>query len=70
MRDYIKKANILFDEREAIKSISNILREKDIQILNLKNHLKEISELEKVKNSEIDNLSRIGEKQSEIINSK
>jgi hypothetical protein len=63
LKEYLKKTNLVFDEREAIHSLSNAMREKDIIILNLKNQVREMRDMEKVKNYELDNLSRILDKQ-------
>jgi chromosome segregation ATPase len=63
LKEYLKKTNLVFDEREAINSLSNAMREKDIIILNLKNQIREMRDMEKVKNYELDNLSRILDKQ-------
>jgi hypothetical protein len=43
LNEYLKKNNLLFDESEAINSISKALSEKDIAIVNLRNQLKEVN---------------------------
>ena len=47
-------------------SLTMALREKDIQLLNLKNSLKEQRDMDKVRSYEIDNLSRMFDRQNGI----
>ena len=64
LKDYIKKSKNLFDEKQAVYSLTMALREKDIQLLNLKNSLKEQRDMDKVRSYEIDNLSRMFDRQN------
>ena len=69
LKEYLKRTGIIFDERQAINSLSQVMREKDIMIINLKNQMRDLRDFEKVKSNEIDNLSRIVDKHA-VDNSK
>jgi len=63
LRDYLKKNNNIFDEKQAVYSVTKALRERDIMIINLKTQIRDMRDNDRVKALEIDNLSRIAEKQ-------
>jgi hypothetical protein len=65
MKNYIKQSNMLFDERQAIISLSLALREKEVMILNLKNNVRDMKDNEKIKNYELSNLNKIIENQGD-----
>ncbi len=67
LKEYLKKNNVVFDEKQAVVSLTKALREKDIMIINLKAQVKEMRDIDKVKALEIDNLSRIAEKHYDSI---
>ncbi len=67
LKEYLKKNNVVFDEKQAVVSLTKALREKDIMIINLKAQIKEMRDIDKVKALEIDNLSRIAEKHFDSI---
>lgn len=67
LKEYLKKNNVIFDEKQAVYSLTKALREKDIIILNLKTQIKDMKDIERVKALEIDNLSRIADKHFESI---
>lgn len=64
LKEFLKRTNMVFDEKQAITSLSQAMREKDIVIINLRNQIRDMRDIEKVKNNEIDNLSRIVERQT------
>ena len=64
LKDYLKKTKGLFDEKQAVYSLTMALREKDIIILNLKNNLKDCKDMDKVRSYELDNLSRMIDRQN------
>ncbi len=68
LKDYLKKTKGLFDEKTAVHSLTMALREKDIIILNLKNSLKDCKDIDKVRSYELDNLSRIIDRQNGNLN--
>lgn len=67
LKEYLKKNNIVFDEKQVVISLTKALRDKDIMIINLKGQIKEMRDIDKVKALEIDNLSRIAEKHFDSI---
>lgn len=67
LKEYLKKSKNLFDEKQAVYSLTMALREKDIIILNLKNSLKDCKDMDKVRSYEIDNLSRMFDRQNGML---
>jgi pSer/pThr/pTyr-binding forkhead associated (FHA) protein len=65
-KEFSKKTNMVFDEREIVTSLSNALKERDLIIISLKNQLRDIKEVQKVKNVEIENLNRQLERSDHI----
>ena len=61
LKEYLNKNHVIFDEKQAVYSLTQALREKDIMIINLKMQIREMRDTG-VKASNIDSLSRNADK--------
>jgi hypothetical protein len=57
LKDAVNKSTYIFDERQAISSLSTAMKEKDMIIFNLKNELKSV--IKDCENKKTDNVNNI-----------